>query len=799
MQVPERVAALSPSAGQDILVDPVRSVIYWIGSEGNDLKFINSSTGEIIDSIVVGSGPSSICLSTDGTVLYIPIPSYKCIIVVDVVSRTITNNISLTFTPFSVRLDGLGYMYVSGAGDNAREVYSINMGTWKVKNSEVVGFLGNLVIEISPDGSTLLAMELGISPHKIFRYGINAGVFNYQDVDNHDLGGTIDNEVVDWSRGKIYITSGYPYGIEVVSIWTLDYLGVYPMSYYPSCVAMSIDGKYIYGAHDEYYSGCKLWMFNATDGSLVGSIFLPAPIEHLAIAQDLKNAYIGLPIQRIPLYPVIEHLYPSSDSILGYTPSMFIADIQGGLPRSDELNATIHIDSAPLETYQYDMQGDIVYLRANWTEVLTEGVHSFNISVPWLDGIIWENTTFAIDRNSMEAIRPSVLPNSPDNGSIELAEPLIIGAYIVYMNFDEIVEGGWILLDGGNLSTVFDTGWLSANYSASPSLGVHNISAYVYWDGGLGNAWANWSFIVMQGPLLTPIYPAKDQVLTQLPNYVEVAIDGRDAGSNVSAPQIYIDEAPVLTTFTANGSMKAWITWTMRSGNHTGKATLDWTAGKIVMTWSFSVNVFVGPNNEILARHEYKDEFSLLVPEGIVWTLDEDSDISGEIFPLVLYGPTFSNFRTNIIVSSQSDPAIEETEAYLEDQLDQAIDELEQAGISAFKVASPELRTIDNHTALVGLVQLEGYSVYQEFMIIASEDHERMWVIIFSISMPQYGGYSEMFDLMIDSFEIEMEPVQPADSTVQELIGIGIAALAGGTAGAVVWLVRRRREPPIPE
>jgi hypothetical protein len=283
-----------------------------------------------------------------------------------------------------------------------------------------------------------------------------------------------------------------------------------------------------------------------------------------------------------------------------------------------------------------------------------------------------------------------------------------------------------------------------------------------------------------------------------MPSYVEVAINLRDA-ENISAPQIYVDDVPMLTSFTDNGSMRASITWTLRSGNHTGKATLDWDAGKMTVSWSFRVDVFVGPGDETIVRHHYRNEFCLPVPEGANWTLQEDSDIGGEVFEIVISGPEYSGFTTNIIISSQSGSGVRETEEYLTNQFNDAIDELEASGISAIVVYSPELRTVDNHTALVALIQLEGYSVYQKIAIIASEEHETMWAIIFSINMVFYSQYNAMFELMIDGFQIEMKVPSPTETAVQAIIGIGIAAIAGGAAGALVWFARRKRMPQAPK
>jgi len=796
--VPGRVAAQSPSAGQDVLLDPTRPIIYWAGAAGNDLKFINSSTGEIIASVVVGDGPSSICLSSDGTTFYVAVPSSKCIVVVDASSHSITGNISLSFYPLSVRLDGKGFMYVSGASDNAGWIYSLDMHTRKVKNSVDAGMGANQAIEVSPDGSTLLALEMGFSPVKIYKYGISAGVFTYLDVDNHNLGSYLENEVVDWARDKIYLASGAPYGIEVVSISTLDNLGMYPMDAYPSCVAMSSDGRYIYGSHDNFYQSA-LWMFNATDGSLMGKMILGAEIGHLAIAHDLRSAYVGLPIERIPLIPVIEHLYPTPDSVLGYTPEYFVMRLAGGMPHHEGQNATAYVDAIPLSLYPFDILGNWTYYRANLSEVLPEGNHDFSVALPWTDQIVWGNATFIIDRDSPQALRPALYPETPHDGSIQLVEPLMISARIAYTSLDLVADGGWIVVDGENMTTAFAFEYLSTNYSLPPSLGWHNVSAYIYWDGGLGNAWANWSFLVMQGPLLTPIYPARDQVLTQIPDHIEVAIDYRDAAGNASAPQLYLDTRPIQTVITQNSTMSGVIGSTIKGGNHTVRATLDWAAGKAVLTWWFELDVFVGPTGEVLVRHQYKDEFSLLVPNGTRWSLEEDSELSGEVFPLVMYGPTYGNFRTNVIVSSGRDRSVEESEAYLEEQLNQAIDELEQSGMTVGIVVYPDVRTIDNHTAYVAVIELEGYGVYQGIAIIASEAHQSIWVIIFSVSEAYYSVYSDMFYRMVDSFSIEIDPASAWDDLGQAAVGIGIAALAGGLAGTVVWLFRKRRTPSAPK
>ena len=795
MSVPARVAAYSVSPGQEVLVDPLRPVIYWAGADGDDLKFINSSTGDIIDSIVVGTDPTSICLSPDGTTLYVALPTGKCVVAVDADSHAIVNYIGLSFSPLSVRLDGNGFMYLSGAGDDYAWMYSVDMKTWKVKDSTSPG-LGHLAIEISPDGTTLLAMSLGTSPIKIFRYGISSGVFSLINTDNHDLGDHLQDEEVDWTRNLIYLAPGSPYGLQLVTADSLDYHGVYPMDAYPSGVAMSGDGELIYGLSNGFTFG-KVWVFDATDGSQMGSMSV-GPSKHLAISHDLRSAYVGPPIQRINLTPIIEPIYPHSGSILGYTPTYFVVRFTGGLPTYDGRTAVAYVDATPLELSPCVSDWYGIQYKATFNQTLPNGYHNFSVALDWTHYMIWENTTFIIDKNSSQAIRPMLSPGNPPSSSVRLVEPLTISASIVYVVYEWIVQGGWITFDGENMTTVITPESLSVSHPMTPSQGWHNVSAFIYWDNGQGSASISWGFKVMVGPVITPLYPATDQILTDMPDHIEVAIDYGDTGGIVTNPQFFLDNSAIKTVITPNGTMVADVSPLTKAGYHEVRATLDWLGGRAVVDWEFYLDMFIGPRREVLTYYKYKKEFSLLVPVCPYWTLEADAELSGSTFPLVMYGPNIGNFRTNIIVESGSDDAVEESKDYLEEQLDQALEGLERSGMNATIVGSPGLRTVSNHSAYVATIQLVGYSVYQKIAIIASEEHQRIWIIILSISMSEFYTYGSMFDRMIESFEIEIRPGSTLSNLEKMAIGLGIAAIAGGASGAFVWYTRKRRGPASP-
>src|SRR5437870_12849334 len=63
----------SINGDQEILADPVRPMIYWAHPDGSTLSFLDAFTGNELSSVVVGLGPMSVDLSSDGTRLYVAV------------------------------------------------------------------------------------------------------------------------------------------------------------------------------------------------------------------------------------------------------------------------------------------------------------------------------------------------------------------------------------------------------------------------------------------------------------------------------------------------------------------------------------------------------------------------------------------------------------------------------------------------------------------------------------------------------------------------------------------------------
>src|SRR5438445_11078201 len=140
----------SINGDQEILAHPVRPMIYWAHPDGSTLSFLDPFTGNELSSVVVGPGPVSVDLRSDGTRLYVAVSGENQTTVVDVVQRTVLRVIPLGFSPLSVRSGRPDRLFVSGAQDPVIRI--INETTGNVVD-QVNVFRPPL--EVSPDKPVL--------------------------------------------------------------------------------------------------------------------------------------------------------------------------------------------------------------------------------------------------------------------------------------------------------------------------------------------------------------------------------------------------------------------------------------------------------------------------------------------------------------------------------------------------------------------------------------------------------------------------------------------------------------------
>jgi len=780
------VAGLT-NGNQEILADPNRPLVYLAHPEGNSLDFINSTTGQVENTITVGTQPTSIDLSSNGAILYVAISGENGIKLVSVTTRSVTRTISLNFAPLSIQAGRSDRLYVSGLRDSLVRVIDESSG--KVVNS--VDAVRPVILEVSPDGNTLLTAGGMLDPVPVSKYSIATDTPSLLATDWTDLGDNFQQMAVDWTKGIVYVACGGPYGLTIAHLSDLAWAGFLPMEAYTGGVALAKDGQTVFGVNSWYAEG-YIWGFNTTSLSLVGKIPAGPDAAGLAVAGDLKSAYITMPgLKRFPLCPSISPLQPGIGLILGYTPNYVSAQLVQGIPRTNLANTSVLLDSTALTTSM--PTGD--ELRGAVSGFLPDGIHSVNASVLWRGERYWANWSFNVSRSSPLAMKPTLEPIEPVPGGVYDTPPVLATAMINMTTPDTTISSGAMWVDDLPIYTSVSTDALNGNISTigPNSYGNHTITASILWDNGLGSAWVNWTFVIQRPPSISALYPVPNSTLDISPDHIDIAIDPGDPEVLVEVT-CWLDNVSIATSLLSITTARAMISGPLTVGWHSVSASYTWEGTTHYISWGFYVAQAQMPLDLTLVRYENPAGFAMPVPQS--WSRSENETVSGNTFQLVLRGPIYNSFQTNILVATEEDSSVRETNSYLQDQVDGTIQELADQGNYVNLVEGPNFTRIANHSGVVFAIKWNSLNITQKLAFVVSEELGRYWMLTFSIDTDMYAQYNATFNSMIAGFEITLKTQKISGWTsglLEELTGITLAAAAGGIAGLLLWISRRRR------
>lgn len=328
------------NGNQEFLVDPNRPILYYANVWGGEVSFINTTTGETIATIQVGPRPISLDLSGDGASLYVALSGDTKIAVVDIETRTVVRAIELGFAPWSVRDLRLDRLVVSGASDS--QVHLVNETTGATL-ATVAPYYSLAIVEASPDGDAILVVDTLTAPVKVQRFGVTDDTLTFEAIDNHDLGSGFQMEAVDWLQGVMYIVPNWPPGLAMVSVNSLDIVGVLLMTPSPGLMALSPEGDTVY-AVDEGPEGAVLRGFNTTTQALLGTQLLPGRPQLIGVPVGGESVLIAEPLQIVSLRSTIAPRYPQPETVLGYSPAYIEASVVRGIHASTVSSPTVSIN-----------------------------------------------------------------------------------------------------------------------------------------------------------------------------------------------------------------------------------------------------------------------------------------------------------------------------------------------------------------------------------------------------------------------------------------------------------------------
>lgn len=708
----------SLNGNQELLADPTRPIVYAADTDGNKVHVLDAVNMSEAWNITVGAGPMSMDVSPDGQHLYVAVSGDMCVAIVDLEERTVSENIQLTFHPLSIRIGLSGRLYLTNFPD---ETYP-SSGLKVVDEAsgallETQDVIGNCVLEMSPDKTTLLMLTLGTTPAKVYKFSCAGLSLVSLDEDNHDLGQNGMQMAVNWIDGFVYLVSALPYGIEVLSLDTLDKVGFMLAEAYPVGVALSPDLGTVFcttiGGKDQ------LWAFYASNGTYMAKYKMRESCLDIDLSTYAAVAAptgagsvvaVGKPAQFLNLSaPVLSPGCPLADQLIGYEYSWNItSDIFVGVP--------------PVAITSWAME---------------------------LDGMLLSSS--------------------------------MVGHAIFGVLPGPITEGG-----------------------------RHEVHAQITWAGGLVEV--DWVFNSSEKESILSFWPADGSRLEYIPQELNVSLDLGFPERTLLGSEITLNGES--TTYEQEGSVIS-----VRTSGPDGILAVPgdnlihlnlrfshlefgfpvYTG--IELVWNFLIqNVSSAASYEGLRNHTLWDGVSVMLPQE--WIVEENVTVGNAFFVMRATSPVDVVNTVSSVISLQSgvDPEIVGDELYLSTFPEMFLQEMNDAGYSAYMVEAPDFREISGHPAVVFGIRWYSQTIVQKVAVLIDTSTGEYWIMIASTQPSRYYDLNPMFEGVIMSIDTPGggETASPAiaEAILMVVLAIALAVLVVMVVVGLGLWPRTKAPPP---
>lgn len=197
----------------------------------------------------------------------------------------------------------------------------------------------------------------------------------------------------------------------------------------------------------------------------------------------------------------------------------------------------------------------------------------------------------------------------------------------------------------------------------------------------------------------------------------------------------------------------------------------------------------------VVKGNEYtdpQDRYSIWYPVG--WDQSEYAGVD-----VVFMHPLEDEFRENINILSVHASDAKNSESYIRNTAEDAIEELKQQFSDITVVSGPMTQEINEHWAATYLVDLEfqGITVRESQTLIVSEGYSLIFVITCSALQSDFSSCKSNFDKSINSFEILNEPSKGSffeGLIIMIIVGAVIGGIAGGIVASLVYSKKKKNE-----
>ena len=227
--------------------------------------------------------------------------------------------------------------------------------------------------------------------------------------------------------------------------------------------------------------------------------------------------------------------------------------------------------------------------------------------------------------------------------------------------------------------------------------------------------------------------------------------------------------------------------WRAIQGRHYASLEVQTTGPVLEKEWSFIME-FAPPALE-LETYDYHHKFSFGLPTG--WSLEENLTLNGSSTRLP--SPRTSRFTCPPWVSFPLGKRM----------MSRTTKGLWESSLTTWWMIWPRMaRTcnrwgdqflqIDNRSAALFTLGIDGNNVMMRVGIIVSEAHDQYWIVMMSDTVGHYNDLLPTYDAIIMSMDIEQEEEPLTDVTdIMPYILVGV--IAAVVAGLAIFLVLMRR------
>jgi len=575
-----------------------------------------------------------------------------------------------------------------------------------------------------------------------------------------------------------------------------------PIRYYARCVDQAIDAS---GAGQVLVADCdRVHVSNLTavdpNGYVKAAIQL-AYVRHANVSSNqIRYAHFGIVLDRVNDSVVFGNMVREAAVGISLRESSGIVVFHNDLIGMDPTSYVLAEDDRGLENQwsaPYPVGGN--YWSLDTGPDLCSGPNQTNCTGP--DRIV--DAAFGIDGNSTDpypVTRPITFVDAPPVVVLTIQAPPIRAGDLVWIDSagshdpdGNFWPQGWSV-DG---PVVISAGPGTLTYFTFGSVRVYNVTLTAQDDVGVRNS------TTVTINVLTPHSTPSVQFAMKIGS---VPVTGALTGDTVTfdGSASYDAYGPLTASFwefgdgtSAAGTLVVSHTYP-NPGQFQVWLTVVNDRGDSAAAMA-TLNVFARP-----VFTDYASTAGFRLPIPVDWARQENVDVGGFTYQLVLTGPSANGHSTRIGVETDRDPTVRETSTYLDGLVQEALSSVRSDRPDAYLDGSPLHRTISGHASVTFVIRYPSDNLVQEATIVVSEAHERFWLLILTLDSSLFILGHIVIDTMSTGLVITLAPIPPNIAGVP-LTGLGIVvATVVGTFGAVLVIralsMRSRRGtggPPV--